>query len=159
MTTLANSITIDAPPDRVWAILVNLAELAEYDPTVAKVTVTSASSSGLGASREVTMRDGKHWFRERVSVFELGSALAFELTSCNFPIASLSHSYSFSESGSTTTVNQSMTYTPKLGLLGRLMDVIVIRRNTDNGIKAFLAGLKAHAETAPPVTESTGSGQ
>ncbi len=158
MTTLKNSITIDAPPDQVWAILTNLAELAEYDPAVATATVTSQAASGLGASREVTMRDGKHWFKERVSAFEPGSALAFELTSCNFPIATLSHSYSFSGSKGETTVNQSMTYSPKFGLLGNLMDVIVIRRSSDKGIKAFLAGLKAHAETAPPVTDAKGSG-
>lgn len=157
MTTLENSITIDAPLDRVWAILTNLAELAEYDPTVATATVTSSPASGPGASREVTMRDGKHWFKERVTTFEPGAALAFELTSCNFPIASLSHSYSFSEKEGMTAVNQLMRYTPKLGPFGKLMDMIVIRRNSDKGIKAFLAGLKAHAETALPASDSKGT--
>jgi len=157
MTTLENSIVINAPLDRVWTILANLAELAAYDPTVATATVTTQAASGLGASRDVTMRDGKHWFKERVSAFEPGSALAFELTSCNFPIASLSHSYSFSEGAGATTLRQSMTYTPKFGLLGKLMDKVVIRRTSDEGIKAFLSGLKTHAETAPPVTDSNGS--
>jgi hypothetical protein len=32
------------------------------------------------------MRDGKHWFEERVATFEPNERLAFELTACNFPI-------------------------------------------------------------------------
>ena len=146
MTTLENLITIDAPEERVWAILTNRAELGDYDPTVAASTVTSQIATGVGSARKVTMRDGKHWFKERVSVFEPGDALTFELTACNFPIKQLAHTYSFSEKNGTTVVKQVMTYTPKFGLLGRLLDTAVIRRNSDLGIKAFLAGLKAHAE-------------
>ncbi len=72
--------------------------------------------------------------------------LAFELTSCNFPIARLRHTYSFAEDGGQTTVTQSMSYSPKFGLLGKLMDLAVIRRSSDKGIKDFMSGLKAHAE-------------
>jgi ligand-binding SRPBCC domain-containing protein len=146
MTTLTNSIAIDAPCDQVWGILANLAELAEYDPAVATSTVTSAIPTGRGASREVTMRDGKHWFKESVTAFEPMEELAFELTSCNFPIARLRHTYSFAEVGGQTTVTQSMTYSPKFGLLGTLMDLAVIRRSSDKGIKEFMSGLKARAE-------------
>lgn len=146
MTTLTNSIAIDAPCDQVWGILANLAELAEYDPAVATSTVTSAMPTGPGASREVTMRDGKHWFKESVTAFEPMEELGFELTSCNFPIARLRHTYSFAEMGGQTTVTQSMSYSPKFGLLGTLMDWAVIRRNSDRGIRAFMSGLKAHAE-------------
>lgn len=67
-------------------------------------------------------------------------------SACNFPISQLAHTYSFSETNGTTVVKQVMTYTPKFGLLGRLLDAAVLRRNSDRGIKAFLAGLKAHAE-------------
>ena len=137
---------IDAPCDQVWGILANLAELAEYDPAVATSTVTSALPTGHGASREVRMRDGKHWFKESVTAFEPMAALSFELTSCNFPIARLRHTYAFAEKGSQTTVTQSMSYSPKFGLLGTLMDLAVIRRSSVRGIRAFMSGLKAHAE-------------
>ena len=46
MTTLTNTITIEAPTDRVWSILTNLAELEKYDPTVAASTVTSTQLTG-----------------------------------------------------------------------------------------------------------------
>ena len=92
------------------------------------------------------MKDGKHWFDERVTTFEPASALAFELTACNFPIKKLSHSYSLAEDAERTTVTQVMTYTPRFGLAGKLLDAIAIRRNSDAGVKKFFNGLKAHAE-------------
>jgi len=146
MTTLTNTITIDAPADRVWAILTNLAELEKYDPTVAKSTVTSAEPTGFGAARKVTMKDGKHWFDEQITAFEPEVALTFELTSCNFPIKHLSHSYSFAAEEGRTTVTQVMTYTPRFGRVGKLMDAIAIRRQSDSGVKKFFDGLKAHVE-------------
>jgi ligand-binding SRPBCC domain-containing protein len=140
MTTLTNSISIDAPVDRVWSILANLTELADYDPTVGAVEETSASS------RRVTMRDGKHWFEERLAASEPNTSLEYELTACNFPIARLSHRYSFAARDGHTTVTQVMDYAPKLGPLGRLMDAALLRKNFDAGVKAFLDGLKEHVE-------------
>ena len=152
MTTLTNSISIDAPLTRVWAILANLAELADYDPTVRSAQVSSTAETGVGSSRKVTMRDGKHWFEERVTTFQPSAALAFELTSCNFPISRLNHSYRFSEVAGNTTVIQEMAYTPKFGLLGKLMDAAMLRRSFSTGVNAFLGGLKKHAEAQTPAS-------
>jgi uncharacterized protein YndB with AHSA1/START domain len=146
MATITNKISIYAPLARVWEILTNLAELAEYDPTVAAAKLISPTQTGLGAAREVTTKDGKHWFKEKITEFEPGDRLTFELTACNFPLEHLTHTYSFSESGGTTTVTQVMRYRPKYGLMGKLMDSAVIRSNSDKGVKAFFAGLKDHAE-------------
>jgi ribosome-associated toxin RatA of RatAB toxin-antitoxin module len=146
MTTLTNTITIQAPADQIWAILTNLAELEKYDPTVAKSTVTSAKPTGCGATRKVTMKDGTHWFNEQVTAFEPAIALTFELTSCNFPIKNLSHSYSFAAEEGQTTVTQIMRYTPRYGVAGKLMDAVVIRRRSDSGVKKFFDGLKARVE-------------
>lgn len=146
LTTLTNTITVEAPADRVWAILTNLPELEKYDPTVAKSTLTSAKPTGVGAARKVTMKDGKHWFNEQITAFDPAIALTFELTSCNFPIKNLSHSYSFAAEEGRTTVTQVMTYTPRFGLAGKLVDAIAIRRQSDSGVKKFFDGLKTHVE-------------
>ena len=146
MATITNTISINAPLERIWEILTSLPELAEYDPTVRAAQVISPTKTGPGATREVTMRDDKHWFKEKITDFEPGERLTFELTACNFPIKHLTHTYSFSESDGKTTVTQVMRYTPKFGLLGKLMDAVMIKSSSDRGVKAFLGGLKGHAE-------------
>jgi len=39
-----------------------------------------------------------------------------------------------------------MQYTVKFGLLGVVLDKLMIRRQTDGGIKQFFSGLKTFAE-------------
>ncbi len=40
-----------------------------------------------------------------------------------------------------------MEYSVKFGIVGELMDAVMIRRLFDEGIKKFFAGLKSYAET------------
>ena len=92
------------------------------------------------------MLDGKNWFEEKVTVFKLNEALTYQLTDCSFPIKSLKHSYSFEKTGGQIKVKQVMEYEVKFGLLGKLLDRLMIRKQSDTGIKKFFAGLKSYAE-------------
>ena len=147
MATIHNEITVNASLDKVWAMLTDLELLDKYDPTVKKSTVTSTEKTGIGAKRKVLMLDGKNWFDEKVTVFKPNEALTYQLTDCSFPIKGLKHSYSFERIGNQTKVKQVMEYTVKFGLLGKLLDAIMIRKQSDSGIKKFFAGLKSYAET------------
>ena len=40
-----------------------------------------------------------------------------------------------------------MHYTVKYGWFGKLLDALMIRRQSDDGIKKFLAGLKTYIES------------
>lgn len=92
------------------------------------------------------MMDGKNWFEEEITVCKPNEALTYELTACSFPVRKLKHSYTFQKLDGQTKVSQVMEYTVKYGLPGRLLDVLMIRRQSDAGIKKFFAGLKAFIE-------------
>ena len=147
MATIRNEITVNASIDRIWAMLTDLELLDKYDPTVKKSTLISADKTGIGAKRKVLMLDGKNWFDEKITVFKPNEALTYQLTECSFPIKGLTHSYSFEKIGNQTKVKQVMEYTVKFGLLGKLLDSIMIRKQSDSGIKKFFAGLKSYSET------------
>lgn len=146
MATIHNEITINASIEKVWAMLTDLELLEQYDPTVKKSTLVSAEKTGLGAKRKVLMLDGKNWFDEKVTVYKTNEELTYQLTDCSFPIKVLKHSYSFEKVGNQTKVKQVMEYTVKFGLLGKLLDVLMIRKQSDSGIKKFFSGLKSYAE-------------
>ena len=146
MTTLHNRITIDASVDRLWAVLSDLEELDKYDPTVKTATITSTQRTGLNAARKVLMRDGKNWFEEKITEFAPGELLCYQLTDCSFPIKGLRHSYRFKPTPSGTEVEQVMEYTVKFGLLGKVLDRLMIRKQTSAGITKFFSGLKTHVE-------------
>ena len=146
MSTLINSITIDAPIDRIWSILIDLELLDKTDPTVKKATLVSEIKTGLHAKRKVLMQDGKNWFDEMIPEFNPNEKLVYQLTDCSFPIKGLKHTYSFEIIGNQTKVQQVMEYTVKFGLIGVLMDKIMIGKQFNSGINLFLNGLKTYAE-------------
>jgi len=146
MATIHNKITINAPIDRIWQALSNIVELEKYDPTVEKCAVISESKCGIGAKRKVTMKDGKNWFEEKCTVSKPNEALTYELTNCSFPVKNLNHSYTFEQNGNQTVVNQVMDYKVKFGFLGKILDGLVMRKQSDKGIKLFLGGLKSYTE-------------
>ncbi len=146
MGKITNEITINASTEKIWNILTEPALLDKYDPTVKKSTLISIEKTGIGAKRKVEMLDGKNWFDEKITEFEPNKTLTYQLTDCSFPIKGLKHSYSFENVGNQTKVKQVMEYTVKFGLLGKLMDALMIRKQSDVGIKKFFAGLKNYAE-------------
>ena len=146
MATLHNEITINAPIEKIWTALTQIDMLDKYDPTVKKSSAITSEKSGIGAKRKVNMLDGKNWFEEKVTEFKTNEALTYELTACSFPIHKLKHRYTFEKTGGQTKVKQVMDYTVEFGLLGKLLDAIMIRKQSDAGIKKFFAGLKSYAE-------------
>ena len=146
MATIRNEITINAPIEKIWRALTEIDLLDKYDPTVKTSTSITPIKSGMGAKRKVEMLDGKNWFEERVIEFKVNEALTYELTACSFPIHTLKHTYSFETTGDQTKVKQIMDYTVKFGVLGKLLDTMMIRKQSDSGIKKFFLGLKAFTE-------------
>lgn len=147
MATIYNEIFINAPIEKIWNALSTIDLLESYDPTVKKSTQLTANKSGVGAKRKVDMLDGKNWFEEQVTVSEPNKALAYKLTACSFPVENLTHSYSFEFIDGGINVKQVMVYKVKFGILGKLMDRLMIKKQSDAGIKKFMAGLKAYTET------------
>jgi ribosome-associated toxin RatA of RatAB toxin-antitoxin module len=146
MATIHNEILIQAPIEKIWAALTNLELLEKYDPTVKRSRLISNQKAKVGAARRVDMLDGKNWFEERLTVFEPNESLTFELTACSFPVHKLKHSYSFEQMDGKVRVRQVMDYKVKFGLLGKLMDALIVKRQSDAGVKKFFAGLKSYTE-------------
>jgi ribosome-associated toxin RatA of RatAB toxin-antitoxin module len=146
MGKLINSITINAPLDKIWSLLTDLEMLDKLDPTVKKSTLISENRTGPEAKRKVLMQDGKNWFDEKITLFKPNEALVYQLTDCSFPIKGLKHTYSFQQEGNRVKVQQVMEYTVKFGVLGVLMDKMMIGKQFNSGITKFMNGLKTYAE-------------
>jgi ribosome-associated toxin RatA of RatAB toxin-antitoxin module len=146
MTSLYNEISIRAPIEKIWEALSNIDELEKYDPTVRKSTLVSSARSGTGAKRKVDMKDGKNWFEEKCTLWKPNEELAFELTACSFPVHRLKHTYSFEKAGTEIKVKQIMEYEVKYGWVGMVLDALVIRKQSDSGVKKFFSGLKRYVE-------------
>jgi uncharacterized protein YndB with AHSA1/START domain len=149
MTVLRNAITIEAPPDRVWAALARLDALHEYDPGISKSEVRSEMHDGVGAERHCDIKPGG-WFRERVTIWDPGRELEFTLYDCTLPVLKLRHHYQLIRERGGTRVEQIQEYTLKYGPLGAVLDTLFVRRRWQAGVRSFLVGLKRYVEGATP---------
>ena len=146
MTVLENSIRIGAPPEKVWSVLSTLDALDRYDPGVTKSEVVTPTREGPGSARGCDLAPGG-WFKEKVADWDPNQSLSFELFECTLPVRRLKHSYTLTRDGSGTLVRQTMEYELKFGLIGKLMDAMMVRKKWDAGVKGFFAGLKDYVET------------
>jgi len=145
MTVIETQIRIEAPPEKVWSVLTSLDALAEYDPGVSKSEIISDAKRGPGAARRCDLAPGG-WFKERVAAWQPNEALSFELYECTLPLRALRHSYTLVPEGGGTLVRQRMEYRLKFGLLGKLLDAMVVRKKWNAGIHGFFTGLKRYVE-------------
>lgn len=144
MTTLHNHITINASCESVWRVLADLGRLEKYDPVVTSSRLLETAASGLGARRHCHTANG--WFKEEVSEWQPHKRLSFTLFDCNLPMKALKHEYYLEPIGSTTKVSQTMTYTLKYGVFGRVIDILLVRKQSNKGIRLFFEGLKKEVE-------------
>lgn len=151
MTVLENSIRIDSPREKVWSVLASLDVLDRYDPGIKKSRVVSSQAQGLGAARHCDLTPGG-WFKEKVTEWRPHEAMAFELFECTLPVRRLKHSYTLTPDAGGTVVNQRMEYELKFGVVGQVLDAMMVRKKWNTGIKGFFAGLKRYVEAGegPP---------
>ena len=144
MATIYNKITINASSEVIWNVLADSARLDQYDPVTKKSELVSKIANGLGAERKCETATG--WFKDKITEYVPYERLTFTLTGCNQPMKSFTHSYTLKKIGNQTEVSQVMKYTMKFGIIGKLMDAIIGKRQSDKQIKLFFKGLKDYIE-------------
>ena len=125
--------------------------LHEYDPVVTRSAVVGEQRDGLGAQRRCDARQGRY-FVETVTEWDQPNRLQFTIIDCNLPTRDLTHTYTLEAIPSGTRVTQVMRYDTRFGPLGAILNRVMIRRKTDQGIKGFLAGLNTTVTNAHPST-------
>jgi uncharacterized protein YndB with AHSA1/START domain len=145
MGKLHHEIRIDAPVGKVWSALADMEAVQHYNPGVAKARCVSPSREGVGATRHCDLKP-KGWVKERVTAWEPERALGMEVAESEWPIVFMRWRTELMPDGSGTLVGQDFEYQVKFGLLGKVMDALMMRRKLDQGISDVFAGLKRFVE-------------
>ena len=154
MSKLHHEITIDAPVQRVWQVLANLEEVQHYNPVVAQTRYVSSNREGPGATRRCEFKP-KGFSVERVIEWRPDEVLGIELIESSWPLKSSRWWTRLSPAGEKTRVSQDLEYEPKWGVLGKMMDAMMMRRKMDQTIADIFVGLKEFAEREKRVTAAT----
>jgi hypothetical protein len=144
-TRLSHRIFIAAPVDVVWQAIANLESVADYNPTVSKASLLPGPRQGLGAGRRCTTKQGE--VVERIVGWNEPNAIEIELVSSPWPIKSMRWRTEIQPKPGGAEVAQELNYAPSLGVIGGILDAVMMRRAMDRTIASVFNALKAYCET------------
>ena len=147
MAHFSNQIRINATKEEVWEVLADFGGIYRWNPGVRHSYSTSESNHGLLATRHCELLKGDDYLDENILEWRDGESFKVNIYETNLPLHRNVVEFSIESDGGGTIVTVAPEYVLKFGLLGRLMNQIVVGRKFKEGMKDLLAGLKYHIET------------
>lgn len=147
-TTIEIERPVAAPPSAVWANLASYADISAWNPNIAKSYLIDGSApSGKGAVRQCDFADGKNWIRERIVDWKDGESYTVDIYEGTMPLQSARATLGVrpGQDGASTAYMR-FEYTPKFGVLGSVMNVLMMKRMMSSTMAKVLAGLQEKTE-------------
>ena len=150
MPQLVVETVIARPRAEVWSQLRDLRVARHYVPGVTAIEHNSSQREGVGASRKVFMKK-RAPVDETAVVWEEGKGFTLRIhngEAAPAPFKWATFEYAISDAPrSQTSVRLVFTYEMAMGVLGRLMDVLLIRPSIRRSNLAVAANMKRFYET------------
>ena len=147
MATINTSIVIDAPAERVFAILADPKRLPEYAPGVSGVEDIRHTERYIGDS-----------YRATYSALGLHFPMTFTVTEHEPPTKRTTSfeggmkgawTWSLSPRGESTHLTTTMEYEMAGGILGKAMNAVLVERMNEKNAERLLENLKLVSEAVP----------
>lgn len=148
MTVINHTLDAKCPPDALWRLLADITSVADYNPGITAARLRGDQAEGTGAQRECDLVP-KGKVVERVIEWQPGTAVGLEIVESDWPIHFMRWVTRIEPHGNASRVRQRLEYRVKFGLLGRVLDGLVMRRKITEGVEAALRGMIRKAEEAP----------
>jgi polyketide cyclase/dehydrase/lipid transport protein len=130
-----------------WALLADFKNIALFNPNLSQsYLVEGSSETGVGTMRQCDMKDGKSFIRERVLEWNEGRDYTVEIYEGSMPVdkAIIKIGLVPGATGGTQ-VFMDFTYTTRMGPLGKVLDVVMMRSMFEKMLRSVVEGLAATA--------------
>lgn len=139
---------IAVPIRDAWKTLANLGDIYRFHPGVSKSYYTSGKKQGVGAARICELQPaGK--IKETATSWEEGRGFTLQIDPIEKapPVKNFTGQFRLSPlDAGRTRIDLVIRYDMKLGLVGNLLNALVIRSKMEEGIEVLLDGMKVHLE-------------
>jgi hypothetical protein len=143
------SIDIEAPADRVWAVLGRFMHIDDFHPRVSRVDVLSDATAGVGACRRCHFRDGTSVV-EKVIDWQDGRSYRAELSEFSLPLRKAIATLSVEPvDAERSRARMSLDYEVKFGPIGWLMGRTMLSRVMGGLFLIVLRGLEERVVRGP----------
>ncbi len=127
MSEVSVEKTIDASAERVWKILADFGNVSVFNPLVERSELVSRKDRGLGAKRVCHLYN-KKFAVEEVIEWQEGVGFTVSIIDAPMPLNNVKARLGVRSTGANTSVaTMGMSYDPKYGPLGLLMNALIIK--------------------------------
>lgn len=148
VTIITSLIEINAPKEKVWRVLNFIGEIENFHPLIKKSYVTTNVKSGLGAKRYCELLPmGK--MEEEAIEWDEGKSFVMKVIGGKMlpPFLFMKGKVCLEELGvKRTKVSFSFSYQLKYGVLGNLMNILLIKPQFKKAPPKYVQGLKEYVE-------------
>ncbi len=151
-TQIIVSVRINAPKEQVWKTVSNLGGVMNYSAYVNNSYYDSDAKADVGCSR-ICELDGNLKVRETAVEWIPGERymLKMDFLEGNAPIENFYVGPRLIADGDSTIVKYEARYDVKFGIIGKLLDNIVIKNQNRKVMQRVMDGLKYHIETGDTI--------
>ena len=150
---LNGSIDISCTPEDVWSFLGDFEDVEAWASSITSSYRTTGPDIGVGSRRTVRYR----WvlrLEEAVTEWTEGQKLTYSVFGAPTPFRDFHETWSVAPSPGGATVKARVRYNLSLGLVGRLLNRVLLKHILRFEVWAGLRALKKHVETHSPLAPS-----
>ncbi len=166
MTTVKATRTINAPSSKIWTVMSDFSNIQIFHPNVQDVDQLSEVDRGLGAARRCNFYNGGSAVEKIIAWDDERQFFTCTVTELAAPILDATAAMGVNEIDSHhSEVYVEMSYVPKWGIFGKILDVLMLRMGMRYTFNKVLKGLEQHVETGaligrggkptPPISQTT----
>ena len=139
---------IGASREKIWAVLADFPNIAEWNRGVNRSYATSDATAGVGAKRHCDLAP-MGALEETVTGWEEEKRMEIKIDSAaKLPIAHGLATFTLSTADAATDVSVEYSYEPKFGFLGHLMGRFMLDSQLTKGFRGFLKDLELASRKA-----------
>jgi len=138
--------TVPFTPATVWAAWADFGGIHRFHPFVKSSPLNGEQNDGVGASRICHFEDG-NFVEEVVREWDEGQAMTVEIVAGSMPVTDAIAHITLTPAVGGTEVTMAMSYKAKMGVLGAVMDKLVMQSKFTGMLETVLAAQEAHLKS------------
>lgn len=136
-----------ASPETCWSLMADFANIDLFNPHLDKSFLFEGSPAhGLGTERQCDLKGGKGYLRERVIGWQQGRSYTVEVFDSTLPVDGTTTTLGLVPRDAGASLFMETSYNPRWGIVGFVLDAVVLRRVFAANLAGVIAGLAEKAE-------------
>lgn len=139
-----------ARPPAVWDLLSDFGNIDFFNPNLSRSYLLAETGEiGLGSTRQCDMTDGKNYIREKIIDWQQGKSYTVDIYEGTMPLDRSQAKIGILPSASGgSLVYMEFEYEPSFGLMGKMMNAVMMKRMMTGMLQKTVDGLAQKAELA-----------